>query len=107
LDHAYNDWDVSFQGHCVSGTIDVEEQGSQKFVRAHIVSGRPHPIIVVLDTLCCVGAAQGFLVNAEIKGCSWIAISMYAYENNKNIHHYKFFKTEIRCKILAERGRGW
>jgi len=40
LYHAYNDRDVSIQGHCVSGTIDLGDQGSQTFVRGHIVSGR-------------------------------------------------------------------
>ena len=37
----YNDRDVSMQGHCVSGTINLGTSRPRKFVRGHIVSGRP------------------------------------------------------------------
>jgi len=37
-----NDRDVSIKWHCVSGTMNFGDQGSySKFVRGHIVSGRP------------------------------------------------------------------
>jgi len=40
---AQNDRDVSMQGHCVSGTIHLEDQVPRKFIRGRIVSGRPSP----------------------------------------------------------------
>ena len=32
---------VSIQGHCVKGTINLGTRGSRTFVQGHIVSGRP------------------------------------------------------------------
>jgi len=38
-----NDRDVSIQGHCVSGTIHLGDQGSQNIHRVHIILGLSSP----------------------------------------------------------------
>jgi len=49
LYHAYNDRDVSIQGHCVSGTIDLGDQGSQNIrTGTHRFGTSRHPTIFQL-----------------------------------------------------------
>jgi len=51
-----NDWDVSMQGHCVSGTIHFGDQGSQKIRTgtSHFRTSRPKNVIFLFSGMCLI-----------------------------------------------------